>query len=48
MNGVTNRDKSIDKEWIELMQEAYKLGLSPKEVKEFLYTQAGFIAKGKK
>ncbi|WP_176586075.1 DNA-binding anti-repressor SinI [Priestia megaterium] len=29
--------KKFDKEWIGLMKEAYQLGLSTVEVKEFIY-----------
>ena len=29
-------ERNLDEEWIGLMKEAYKLGISIKEVKEFL------------
>jgi len=29
-------DKNMDEEWVKLMEEAYKIGISIEEVKEFL------------
>ncbi|WP_151874535.1 DNA-binding anti-repressor SinI [Priestia megaterium] len=34
---LKKEDKKFDKEWISLMKEAYQLGLSIVEVKEFIY-----------
>ncbi|MGP0690219.1 anti-repressor SinI family protein [Priestia aryabhattai] len=29
-------ERNLDEEWIEIMKEAYRMGISIKEVKEFL------------
>jgi len=35
---VLKEDSKLDQEWISLMKEAYQLGLSIVEVKEFIYS----------
>jgi len=35
---VLKEDSKLDQEWIDLMKEAYQLGLSITEVKEFIYS----------
>ena len=35
---MLKEDSKIDQEWIALMKEAYQLGLSITEVKEFIYS----------
>ena len=34
---LKEKDNTLDEEWISLMKEAYQLGLSIVEVKEFIY-----------
>ena len=34
---LKEEDNTLDEEWISLMKEAYQLGLSIVEVKEFIY-----------
>jgi len=36
---VLKEDNKLDQEWISLMKEAYHLGLSIVEVKEFIYSK---------
>jgi len=36
---VLKEDNKFDEEWISLMKEAYHLGLSIVEVKEFIYSK---------
>jgi len=36
---VLKKDNKFDQEWISLMKEAYHLGLSVVEVKEFIYAK---------
>ncbi|MGZ0879507.1 DNA-binding anti-repressor SinI [Priestia megaterium] len=35
---LKEEDSELDQEWISLMKEAYQLGLSIVEVKEFIYS----------
>ncbi|MEO2222686.1 DNA-binding anti-repressor SinI [Priestia megaterium] len=35
---MLKEDSKLDQEWISLMKEAYQLGLSIVEVKEFIYS----------
>ncbi|WP_280169342.1 anti-repressor SinI family protein [Priestia megaterium] len=35
---MLKEDKKLDQEWINLIEEAYHLGLSIGEVKEFIYS----------
>ena len=36
---LKEEDNKLDQEWISLMKEAYHLGLSNIEVKEFIYSK---------
>ena len=36
---MLKKDNKFDQEWISLMKEAYHLGLSVVEVKEFIYAK---------
>jgi len=36
---LKGEDNKFDQEWISLMKEAYHLGLSTIEVKEFIYSK---------
>ncbi|MDH2363943.1 DNA-binding anti-repressor SinI [Priestia megaterium] len=36
---MLKEDNKLDQEWISLMKEAYHLGLSIVEVKEFIYSK---------
>ncbi|MEJ9227865.1 MULTISPECIES: DNA-binding anti-repressor SinI [Priestia] len=36
---MLKEDNELDQEWISLMKEAYHLGLSVVEVKEFIYSK---------
>ncbi|MFB8426932.1 DNA-binding anti-repressor SinI [Priestia aryabhattai] len=36
---LKDEDKKCDQEWISLIEEAYYLGLSITEVKEFIYSK---------
>jgi hypothetical protein len=43
---LRKEDSRLDQEWISLMKEAYQLGLSIVEVKEFIYSnQKGPVSK---
>jgi len=35
---LSKEDSKLDQEWVNLMKEAYQLGLSIIEVKEFIYS----------
>ncbi|MFS2174018.1 DNA-binding anti-repressor SinI [Priestia megaterium] len=36
---MLKEDEKVDSEWISLIEEAYDLGLSIAEVKEFIYSK---------
>ena len=36
---MLKEDNKFDQEWISLMKEAYHLGLSIEEIKEFIYSK---------
>ncbi|WP_374989526.1 DNA-binding anti-repressor SinI (plasmid) [Priestia megaterium] len=35
---LKEKDNTFDQEWVSLMKEAYQLGLSLVEIKEFIYS----------